>query len=170
MSYPGTYLKTKPFEIRYKIVADFLGDLSDKVIVDINCGEPLFKNYIRCREYHANDVFMPDDIDGIKFSQITDDKVDLKSDILCLFGHSGGQHTGHPMESKTVSDTIVRLARYKPEYIVVEMAQKWEDDFKIMTDLENRLPEYKKVLEQRIEIEPKEHYHDFRYINILQRI
>jgi len=170
MTYPGTYLKTKPFEIRYKIVAEQLGDTSDKIIVDLNCGEPLFKNYIKYKEYYANDVFMPDDVSGITFSQTTDDKVDKKADILCLFGHSGGLHTGHPMESKTISDTVVRLAGYEPEYIVLEMAQKWENDFGIMSDLKNRLKGYKEIFEQKINIEPVSHYHDQRQISILKRV
>lgn len=170
MNYPGTYLKTKPFEIRYKIVADFLGDVSDKTIVDLNCGEPLFKNYVKYGAYFANDVFMPDDISGIVFSQVTDDKVDIRPDILCMFGYGGGEYTNHPMESKTSSDTIVRLAKYNPEYIVIEMCQKWADEYKIMDNLEARLPEYKKVFEKRIEVEPNQHYHDKRCIFILENM
>ena len=39
------YLKTKEFDIRYKIVADII-DVKDKVIMDLNCGEPNKNTYL----------------------------------------------------------------------------------------------------------------------------
>lgn len=166
--YPGTYLKTKPFEIRYKIVADFLGDLSDKVIIDLNCGEPLFKNHIKFKRYIANDIFVPDNIDGIEFRQCTDTEIDEKCDVLCVFGYGGGELTGEELESKTTGDSLVRLSKYNPKYIVVEMTQKWEDDFSVLSKLKEKLG-YAEVFRKRIEIEPAEHYHDKRLITIFKK-
>lgn len=170
MSYPGTYLKTEKFEVRYKIVADFLGDATKRqTVLDLNCGEPLFRKYIKCGRYYCNDVWIPDNIpSNLTFYLESDDKIDIKSHILCCFGYGGGEHTKHPLESKTCGDSIVRLAEYKPKYIVLEMAQKWEDDFKIMSGLKERLPDYKLVFEKKLEIEPAKHYHDKRLINILK--
>ena len=50
------YLKTEEFNIRYKIVADII-DVKDKVIMDLNCGEPNFQKYITgYKEYICNDL------------------------------------------------------------------------------------------------------------------
>lgn len=171
--YPGIYLKTEPFDIRYKIVADYFarnGNVTvGKVIIDLNCGEPRFKRYIPYRKYYANDVYIPDDVTGIEFSKITDEQVDEKADILCCFGYGGGEFTNHPLESRTADKSIYRLAKYNPEYIVLEMAQKWENDFHIMSNLIKNLTDYKVVLEKKYQIPPANHYHDIRQVTILKR-
>ena len=64
------YLKTDQFDERYKIASEFLGDVSDKVILDLNCGEPRFKKYIKCKEYIATDIYEPLDKEG--FRQLKD--------------------------------------------------------------------------------------------------
>ncbi len=172
--YPGTYLKTEPFDIRYKIVADYFSKTNEAtdgmVVLDLNCGEPRFFKYIKSRRYLANDVYMPDDIKGIVFLQTTDDKMDCSSDILCCFGYGGGEFTGHPLESKTTSESIYRLARHNPKYIVLEMSMKWEQDYKIMSTLIKNLSAYEVVLERKYEILPAEHYHDKRQLTILKKL
>ena len=66
MSYPGTYLKTEPFNIRYKIVANYLkGKIKKPVIVDINCGEPNFRKYIDYGKYYAAEQVAKDRHIGI---------------------------------------------------------------------------------------------------------
>lgn len=168
--YPGTYLKTKPFEERYKVVADFLNPLiKEGVVVDINCGEPLFKNHIKHSRYVANDIFVPDSTEGIEFKHCTDTDVDVKPDILCIWGYGGAEHTGNDMESKTAGQTILRLAKYKPEYIILEMAQKWENDFQIMSNLKVKLDGYEEVFFKKLDIEPVSHYHDKRQVSILRK-
>jgi hypothetical protein len=162
------YLETKESDKRYKVVADFLGDTNDKVIVDIDCGEPRLKNFIKFKEYYANDIREPKDKEGINFKLCRDDEVDIKPDILCLFGYGGGEHTGHPQESKKAGKTIIRLSKYKPKFIVLEMAKKWEDDFKIMSTLVNKLTDYKIVLEKKLIIGDDGHYHNYRIINICE--
>ena len=167
MSYPGTYLKTEPFNIRYKIVANYLkGKIKKPVIVDINCGEPNFRKYIDYGKYYANDIFQPDDVGDINFLLDTDTAVDVKPDILCVFGYGGGEFTGQELESKTVGETILKLAKYNPRYIIVESAQKWEDDYKLFTNL--NLLKYKLVYSKKINIEPVIHYHNKRLIKIYE--
>ena len=162
------YLKTKEFDIRYKIAAKHLP--KNLSVLDINCGEPHFKNYYQYSRYTANDVFVPDNTEGIRFLQIKDSELDEGAEIICLFGYGGGEHTGEPLESKEAGNTLIRLAqKYTPEYIVIEMAQKWEDDFKIMTTLTGNLKEYERIFEKRIEIEPIDHYHNKRLLTILKR-
>lgn len=161
------YLKTEPFDIRYKVAAEHLPDLSDKTILDLNCGEPNFRKYIKYKKYYANDIFKPDNIDGIEFIQKRDDEIDIKTDIVALFGYGGGEFTGQPLESKKASETIIRLSKYEPEYIIVEMAQKWEDDFKIMSSLKKNL-KYKVHFETKLEIEPVDHYHNQRLLTIFK--
>jgi len=167
MKYPGTYLKTEPFLERYKVVANFLPDLSDKVVVDLNCGEPNFRKFIKYKRYVANDIFVPDNLDGYEFIHDTDTAVDVKADVLCVFGYGGGEHTGHPLESKTTGSSLVRLSEYKPKYIVIEMAHKWEDDFKIYSTLKEQLKDYKTVFTHSLDL--GDHYHDKRFINILEK-
>ena len=68
------YLDTKEFDERYKVVAKQLPEgLS---VLDLNCGQPRFKNYYKFKEYIANDVFQPIDIKGIKFIKDKDENID----------------------------------------------------------------------------------------------
>mgnify|MGYP006957730002 CR=1 FL=1 len=137
--------------------------------MDLNCGEPNFRKFIKYKKYYANDIFTPEDTTGIEFRKCRDDEVDIKADVIVLFGYGGGEFTGQPMESSTAGETVIRLSeKYKPEFIVLEMAWKWEKDFKIMTDLTNRLKDYKILFSERCNIEPVEHYHDKRYIRIFK--
>lgn len=168
-TYPGTYLKTEPFEERYKIVGEYLKDKIEKpVVVDVNCGEPLFSKYIDYKEYHCNDVYMPDNIDGLNFTHDTDTVVDVKPDVLCIFGYGAGERTKHPQESHTAGETILRLAMYKPEYIVIEMSTEWERRYEQITWFKQKLNNYKIVLEKNVDIPPKKHYHDLRQVLILK--
>ena len=158
------YLKDNTFDERYKIASEFLGDLSDKVILDLNCGEPRFKKYIKYKRYIATDISEPQDKEG--FYLLKDTAVDFPCDVLCLFGYGGGEYTGEPLESHTVINSFIRLAQYNPEYLIIEMVQKWQDDFKALDEFEKRLPQYKVVLERRYEKENPSHYHDKRIITI----
>lgn len=162
------YLATKPYDLRYLIVAEHL-PTEGKTILDLNCGQGNFRHYINCKEYFANDVFVPENTEGMTFLHKRDTEIDFKTDIISLFGYGGGEVTGEPLESKEAGNTLIRLAtKYQPEYIVLEMVQKWEDEHHIMTNLKNRLTGYRVLFEQRINIEPVNHYHDKRLIIILK--
>ena len=165
-------MNTKEFDRRYKVVAKLLGDLSDKVILDLNCGQAGFRKFIKYKRYIANDVFLPDDIKIGKFWEflnMSDKDVDVKSDIIVLFGYGGGEFTGEPLESKTAGESLVRLAKkYRPEYVVVEMCQKWENDFKIMTNLEKELSDFYRIqFAKKIDM-GEDHYHLKRLIKIFR--
>lgn len=162
------YLSTEPFDERYKVVARYLP--AELEVLDLNCGNPRFKNFYKYKKYTANDVFVPNDTAGIEFLHCKDEQVDVPADVMTLFGYGGGEFTGEPLESKEAGNTLVRLAKkYHPKYIVIEMTQKWEEDFKIMTALTERLDEYEVVLDKKIEIEPANHYHDKRFIRIFMK-
>jgi hypothetical protein len=168
--YPGTYLKEKPFEERYRVIAEQLPDTSEMTIVDINCGEPLFSKYVKFKRYVCNDIYTPDNTEGLEFYKVTDTEIDVKPDILCIWGYGGGEHTGQPLESATAGKTILRLAQYNPQYIILEMARKWENDFKIMSNLKSKLEGYEEVFAKNIDIEPVGHYHDQRQVSLLKKI
>ncbi len=165
------YLATKPFEKRYEVVAEFLeGKIDNPVVADINCGQPLFKNHIKYKEYFANDVHIPVDVADIKFERKTDSEVDYKADVLCVFGYGGGEFTNHPKESKTTKDSILRMVKHKPRFVVIESARKWQTDYQLFTRFDEDLTDYKVVLKKDLDIEPNEHYHDKRMIRIYELI
>lgn len=162
------YLKTKPFDIRYKIAAKHLPP--NLCVLDLNCGEPRFKNYYKHCGYIANDVFQPEDVSGIKFIKDKDENIDIKSDIITLFGYGGREFTGEPLESNTAGESLIRLVeKYEPKYVVIEMARKWEKDFHIMSLLTERLKKYHMIAEEKIDIMPITHYHNKRFIRIFKK-
>ena len=161
-----SYLRTDQSDERYRVVSDFIKETG--IVVDINAGEPRFKNFIKYDKYYANDIRQPDDTSGIDFTLCDDTEVDISSDLLCIWGYGGGEFTGEPLESKTAGETIIRLAEYNPEYIVLEMAQKWEDDFKIISTLTKKLTNYNVVLDKKLDIGDDGHYHSSRQIRILK--
>jgi len=170
MKYQGTHLLDKRFDVRYKLVAAYLDEKTmGKVIVELNAGEPRLSNYVLdYREYYANDINEPNDTCGVKYEIQTDTEVDINSDILMVFGYGAGEYTGQKLESSTVGDSIVRLAKYNPEYIVIEMCQQWENEFKAMTSLIQKLPNYLVGFEAKFNVEPVGHYHDKRHLVILK--
>lgn len=169
------YLKTDKFAERYKVVADFLPDTSEMVILDLNCGEPRFREFIKYKKYIATDINEPDNVDGIDFYQIKDKEVDFKADVVCLFGCGAAEFTGHFMESPTERKTLKRLIKHKPKFVVIESAKKWQDDFQWFGKVEEVLVGYTKVFEKLLEINeevdgfPADHYHNERLINIYER-
>jgi hypothetical protein len=163
------YLKTEQFDIRYKIAAEHLPE--NKVILDLNCGEPNFRKFIKHKKYIANDVFIPDDITGVEFWKMEDHLIDLKSDIIVIFGYGGGEFTGEPLESNTAGESLVRLAeKYHPEYIAIEMVQKWQSDFNAMGKIAKNLRDvgYKMIFNKKMSIVPVTHYHNKRLLRIFK--
>jgi len=164
-----TYLETKPFDIRYEIVADFFGDCSEEVILDLNCGEPRFKKYVKCRKYYANDIKKPKNTRGITFIQKPDSEIDIPCDILCLFGYGGGEYTGEKLESQTVLKSLARLAKHKPEYVVVEMVQKWQEKYGAESSIKRRLKGYEITFREKYKISPARNFYNKRQITIWKR-
>lgn len=159
------YLKTKEFDIRYKIVADII-DVKDKVIMDLNCGEPNFQKYINgYKEYICNDL-EPIENKDVRFLQVPDIQIDIKADIYTLWGYGGGELTGQPLESHTIREKLVELVnKYSPNIIVVEMVQKWRD-MGAIDWFNERFKNYKITFQKEYDIEPITHYHNQRIITI----
>lgn len=166
------YLQTDRSDERYRIVAEYFSKTNEATdgmtIIDLNCGAPRFKNFIPYKKYLANDIIQPDDVKDITFFLTSDEKMDCSCDVLCLFGFGGGKHTGQTLESQTEEESILRLAKHNPKYIVLEMCQKWENDFKIMSTMKKNLNNYEVVLEKELLIGDDGHYHSSRMINILK--
>lgn len=168
------YLKTEPFDLRYKVAAAALqGKTAHKVIVDLNCGEPGLYRYLDkdFSAYHCNDLYAPTPVgERLFFSRIKDNEVDIKMDILSCFGYGGGEFTGQPLESNTAGKTIARLSKkYKPEYIIVEMAQKWQSDYNALVLIRESLNNYDILLITEINILPIIHYHNQRLLTVFQK-
>ena len=167
------YLKTKEFDVRYAVAAAFLPE--DKIILDLNCGEPNFRKFIKHKKYYANDINDPDDITGVSFMHCKDDEVGGKKfkindpiDFIVLFGYGGGEFTGEPLESKTAGESLVRMANeYNPKGIIIEMAQKWQTDFRTMTHLKIKLKKYKVVAKIEMNFGGV-HYHNKRLMEVFK--
>jgi len=168
---PWEYLATKEFEdARYLPIVSYIEE-SD-TILDLNCGQAGFHKYVKCKNYTANDIFVPENTEGIDFKQLDDTKVDWPHNVLCCFGYGGGEFTGEPLESKTTSQSIFRLVdSYHPRLVVIEMAEKWETSFEIMSSISNYLlgNGYDIIKEENIKIEPVDHYHNVRVLRIFKR-
>jgi hypothetical protein len=160
------WLNTIESDMRYKIVSQYLGDISDKVVLDLNCGQTGMHKYIKCKEYIANDVFEPEDISGITFLNKKDEEIDIPCDILCLFGVGNGEMTGMPLESKTERQSISRLIKHNPEVVVIEMTQQWIDKYDLMRKYDELLVGYTPKMEIKLSLYPLDHYHNIRVIKI----
>jgi|TARA_Y100000310_G_scaffold314609_1_gene364144 hypothetical protein len=140
------YLNDSRWNIRYKIISSYLKDkIKDKVILDINCGIPTLYNYLEgFSVYYANDI-IPIEMVGDKliFQNIKDEEVDIKSDVLMLLGLGGGEFlTDDPLESRTERQSLYRLSKYNPDYIIVETIQLYEERCKVMTIIKSDLKNY----------------------------
>ena len=63
-------------------------------------------------------------------------------DILICLGYGAGGDTKEKLESSTLFDSILNLAKNKPEIIIIEMIQPFEDKFKNMTKFKKELSNY----------------------------
>jgi hypothetical protein len=160
------WLNTTESDMRYKIVSQFLGDTSDKVILDLNCGQAGLRKYIPYKEYIANDVFEPEDLRGITFLKKKDDEIDIPCDILCLFGVGNGEMTQMPLESKSERESIKRLIRHNPKFVIIEMTQQWIDKYDLMSRYDEILKDYQPKVEVKLSLYPIDHYHNIRVIKI----
>ncbi len=150
------YLQEKQFEARNKIVASFLENRTiGKIIVDLNCGTAKtvqflsndFKEYIgNDREKEYIDTANGYDIPNAKFYLLNDedfyDVIELKNkpDILLLLGHGAGEFVDTPHESKTLTKTFLKMILvYKPEFIVLEAVQKFEQEFGLLSSIANEV-------------------------------
>lgn len=147
------YLKTNPWDDRYRLVASVLPDLTDKIVVDLDCGEGNFRHFINYKRYYSNDINPVDNEEGMEFHMIPDTDVDIKSDVLCLFGYAAGEFTGTKEESIEAANSLVRLSKYKPQFIVIEAVQKFEDEYKCLSKLVDRLPNYEVINDTIINID-----------------
>ena len=164
------YLSTKPFDIRYQIAADYFGDCSEEVILDLNCGDPRFRKYVKCKKYYANDINEQKNTKGMTFYQKPDTEIDMPCDILCCFGYSGGEYTGEPQESATATDSIVRIAKkHKPEHIVIEMVERWQNKYGAQSTFRRRLKNYEMVFVEKYRIKPARNFYNKRFITIWKR-
>ena len=100
---------------RFKIAASYIRD-TDKV-VDVDSGNSRLRNYVT--HYYSNDLnFEEADV------KCTDEEfVDMvkECDVLCCFGIGGHEITQEPLESRTLTHSLVRLAmNHHPRLMILE--------------------------------------------------
>lgn len=107
-------------DYRYKQAVEYIED--NDFVVDVNSGNSRLRNYVT--NYLSNDLYNEN-----ADYQITDqDFIPLieQCDVLCLFGIGGYEITNEPLESSTVTDTVIELAKkHKPRILILECI----DDF-----------------------------------------
>jgi len=109
------YLEQEVMDERYKIASEFIGDY-DKV-VDVDSGNSRLRNYVK--HYYSNDLnYVEADV------KCTDDEfVDMvkECDVLCCFGIGGHEIIQEPLESPTLTQSLVRLAmKHHPHTMILE--------------------------------------------------
>jgi hypothetical protein len=109
------YLEQPVMDERYKIASEFIGE-NDKV-VDVDSGNSRLRNYVK--HYYSNDLnYKEADV------QCTDEEfVEMvkECDVLCCFGIGGHEITHEPLESPTLTHSLVRLAmNHHPHTMILE--------------------------------------------------
>lgn len=117
------YLEDMDF--RYKDAVALLGDTSEKDVVELNCGNGRLKDYMKHKTYRGNDLLKEDDEN---YSSLPDDKfietVD-KCDILCCFGFGGYELSNQPLESKTITNSVIKLINKFNPVLILEAVDRY---------------------------------------------
>lgn len=124
------YLEEDKFTERYRKASNFLGVLNGEGIADFNSGNSLFKNYLQGKfDYYSNDIrdqrarYLLSDEDFL--DHLYENKVPI--DIVCCFGMGGFEFSNHPLESSTITDTLIASLDYlRPQYVILECITKYD--------------------------------------------
>jgi hypothetical protein len=107
-------------DYRYKQAAEFI--TNEDFVVDVNSGNSRFRDYAKhyiCNDlnYWEADYQMTDE----QFRDVVD-----RCDVLCCFGVGGYEITKEPLESQTLSDTMVYLTnKFKPRLLILEAIEQF---------------------------------------------
>ncbi len=140
-------------DARFTPAVDYLSDkIEGKVLIDLNCGEARLLQYLphSFKRYYGNDLraVFPS-YPKCQFDCIPDTQVNPKQlDVLMCWGMGGYELTKEPVESPTISHTILRLGDRHPSVIILEAV--WA--FDVLTEsLIRRLPDYAQITESRFD-------------------
>jgi len=165
------YLKSAKFYRRFDPIIDYLsGKTADKAIIDLDCGYSPILPFLDTDygAYLGNDIIddWGTDIEGtdklVAFVKLTDvDFVDmiirdgLEVDILLCLGMGGGDVRPEKAESATLRDSFLRIIKHgKPQIVITEGIQLWEQEYRYYSKLEADMPDYKRVEHHLIDCDP----------------
>lgn len=155
------YLESKEALERFIPIKEFL-DFKDKVIVDLDCGSARFCKEIDFKFYHGNDIDkkyidmansynLPNTKFEIKTDEEVANKIDFDIDVLMCLGFGAGNFTGEKLESQTLFESIFKIAEEKkPKHIIFEVIKPFEEQYKILDKLKERLKDYELTIESEI--------------------
>jgi len=170
------YLQNKDFELRFRVIAAYLkGKTRDKVILDLDCGtantvlflEPDYKCYIGndiCKEYLKTASQYK--VEKTRFYCLSDkelgDVLKEKVNVLLALGLGAGTH---PMESPTLSDSLIFfIKRDKPEIVVIEAVTEYDEKYNILRGPEQYMLShgYRKDAEIKMDLPDYNNFVNFR--------
>lgn len=89
----------------------------DDAVVDVNAGNSHLRNYVE--NYTSNDLY--DDRADYRIADDVFVPMIKTCDVLCLFGIGGYEITKEPLESSTVTDSVITLAiKHHPRLLILE--------------------------------------------------
>lgn len=159
-------MNNKLFDARYLITAGYLANkISGKILLDINCGMARLNLYLpqTYKLYFANDINYEPKYPNPKFyflkqndQQIIETVSKIKIDILCLFGHGGGDKLNNAHESKTLTQSAIEIIKqHNPEYIILEAYYEYFEKHRILDNIIHYAgQENKYLIEQIIDVKP----------------
>lgn len=109
------YLEQPVMDERYKIAAEFIGD--DDMVVDVDSGNSRLRNYVK--HYYSNDLYY--DQADVKCTDEEFVPMVKECDVLTCFGIGGHEITKEPLESATLTQSLITLAKtHRPHTMILE--------------------------------------------------
>lgn len=114
------YLQQEKMDKRYELASKLIRDTD--YVVDVNSGNSRMRNYVK--NYYSNDLYY-DEADEKCTDVEFKDKI-KNCDVLCCFGIGGHEITGEPLESETVTQTLIDIInKHRPRLIILESIQRF---------------------------------------------
>jgi hypothetical protein len=180
-----SYLDKPDLDGRIQVIAGYLArHCRDKHIVDLNCGHAPILHYLpkKYGTYRGNDLdheCFKHNHWRITFYHITDKEfamalhdIDAPVDILLCLGMVDSRKSLEELESETLPESVVQIARYhKPEIIVLETPSYYEDAYSVMKDTYLELGDkYETVMDWTISPSTGRNIKNTRRVVALERV
>jgi len=176
---PWEYLDTPELDGRLLLAAGYLARrLFGKSVVDLNCMKARLLNYlpVQYAAYYCNDInyFPKNMLPWVDFQKKTDGEMveylkDKKVDILCVFGHGGGDRLPNKHESPTLTASAIQIIKdHHPEIVVLEACWDYVHNKRVLADiLDVCLQKEGYLIKQNIVLKPSANYNELSRRNII---